>query len=98
MTASLVALTAMTLLIWQASGVASVRATFSLPFLSSQPCVMMIALLPLPGCIAGFRLRARGGQIAPARPRARHIYDGATGVQDRASAIAHQWDTINYDT
>jgi hypothetical protein len=52
MAASLAALSAMSLLIWQSSEVASVRATFNPPFLSSQPCVMMIALLPLLGYFA----------------------------------------------
>lgn len=64
LTASLASLSVLGLLIWQASAVASVRATFNVPFLSSQPCVVMVLLLPLLGCVAAFRRRARAGQIS----------------------------------
>jgi Zn-dependent protease with chaperone function len=64
MAASITALSALSLLIWQASGPASGRATFNLPFLSSQPCLVMMTLLPLMGCIAVLRRRARAGQIS----------------------------------
>ena len=57
MAVSLTALSALSLLIWQASGVASARATFNLPFVSSQPCLMIMTLLPLTGCVAAFRRR-----------------------------------------
>jgi Zn-dependent protease with chaperone function len=59
--ASLASLSALGILIWRASGVASVRATFNVPLLSSQPCVVMMLLLPLLGCVAAFRRRARDG-------------------------------------
>lgn len=65
MAASLAALAALSLLIWQASVAASVRATFGLPLLSSQPCVVMTILLPLLGCVVAFRRRARGGNYMP---------------------------------
>jgi Zn-dependent protease with chaperone function len=55
--ASLAALTVLTVLIWQASAVASARATFNVPFVSSQPCVAMMLALPLLGCLAVARRR-----------------------------------------
>jgi hypothetical protein len=64
MAASLAAIAGLSLLIWQVSGAASVRATFGVPFFSSQPCVVMVILLPLLGCVAAFRRRARAGQIS----------------------------------
>ncbi|HEY2651003.1 MAG TPA: M56 family metallopeptidase, partial [Solirubrobacteraceae bacterium] len=63
--ASLVALSALSLLIWQVSGGASVRATFNLPFLSSQPCLVMLIVLPLFGCVAALRRRTRAGGTVP---------------------------------
>jgi Peptidase family M48 len=62
MAASLAGLSALSVLIWQVSGVASVRATFNVPFLSSQPCVVMLIVLPLLGCLAALwhRTRAKG--------------------------------------
>jgi Peptidase family M48 len=60
MAASVAALSALGVLIWQESAVASVRATFNLPFLSSQPCVAMMIALPVFGCIAAaFKRRTR---------------------------------------
>jgi Zn-dependent protease with chaperone function len=74
MAASLVALSALSLLIWQVSGGASVRATFNLPFLSSQPCLAMLVVLPLFGCVIAFRRRTRAGRalLAAAVTAARH--------------------------
>ena len=63
MAASLAAVSALSLLTWQAGGVASVRATFNVPFVSSQPCVVMITLLPLVGCLVAFGRRARAGRV-----------------------------------
>jgi Zn-dependent protease with chaperone function len=56
---SLGLLSALILLSWQAGRVASVRATFNLPLLSSQPCAGMTLWLLL-GCIAAVRCRNRG--------------------------------------
>jgi Zn-dependent protease with chaperone function len=56
MTASLGALSSLGVLIWLSSELASAHATFSLPILSSQPCVVMTMVLPLLGC---FRMIAR---------------------------------------
>jgi Zn-dependent protease with chaperone function len=49
---SVAALTAMIVLIWRASGVASVHATLNLPLLSSQPCVLVLALIPAILCLS----------------------------------------------
>lgn len=57
---SVAAVSVLSLLIWQASRAASVRATFNLPFLSSQPCVMVTVLLALMGCVALLRCRRVG--------------------------------------
>lgn len=64
-------LTGIILLVWGASGAASARATFNLPILSAQPCVVMTTILPLMGC-----LRMLGRTVARRtrdvdRPRAR---------------------------
>jgi Zn-dependent protease with chaperone function len=67
MATSLAAVSALSLLTWQAGGIASVQATFNVPFLSSQPCVLMITLLPLLGCLVACRRRAQGGRISPRR-------------------------------
>lgn len=50
MSASLVALSSSLSLTWGASQAASARATFNLPFLSSQPCLAMLTVVPLLGC------------------------------------------------
>jgi len=61
--ASLAALAALSVLIWQVSGLASVRATFNVPFLSSRPCLAVMLALPLLGSFVAFRRRARAGAI-----------------------------------
>ena len=61
---SLAALFALSLLIWLASGVASIRATFNVPFLSSAPCAVMTLVLPLLGCVAAFGRRFSTRQIS----------------------------------
>jgi hypothetical protein len=47
---SLASLSSLAVLIWRTSEVASVHATFDLPFLSSTPCAVMSIMLPLLGC------------------------------------------------
>jgi Zn-dependent protease with chaperone function len=54
---SLLSLSALVVLVWRASEVASARATFNLPVLSSQPCMLVLALLPLVACIAALGWR-----------------------------------------
>src|SRR6201995_3071484 len=63
MAASLAAVSVLSLLTWQASGVASVHATFNVTFVSSQPCVVMLTLLPLMGCLVAMGRRARAGRV-----------------------------------
>ena len=80
MAASLASLSALSVLVWQVSALASVRATFNLPFLSSQPCVVMMLALPMLGCVSAFWRRTRAGGISPAAPARRH---GWAGVASR---------------
>jgi Peptidase family M48 len=40
-------------LIWRASGNATVQATLNLPIASSQPCLLVLALVPVVACVAG---------------------------------------------
>ena len=47
LTASLGSLSSLITLTWGASQAASARATFNLPFVSSQPCLAMLTILPL---------------------------------------------------
>ena len=55
--AGLVTLAALVALVWRASAGASVSATLNLPIASSQPCVLVLALLPLLACAAAALLR-----------------------------------------
>ena len=61
MAASLGGLIALSAMTWQVSGTASVRATFNVPLLSSQPCLLMMLVLPLLSCLAAFRRRTQVG-------------------------------------
>jgi Zn-dependent protease with chaperone function len=63
MAVSVVALAALSVLIWQVSGPASVRATLNVPFVSSRPCVAMALIPPLLGSVAAVRRRARTSGI-----------------------------------
>jgi hypothetical protein len=47
---SLATLSVLTVLVWRASAAASAHATFNLPVLSSQPCMLILALVPVLGC------------------------------------------------
>jgi Zn-dependent protease with chaperone function len=46
---SLATLSVLTVLVWRASAAASAHATFNLPLLSSQPCMLILALVPILG-------------------------------------------------
>jgi Zn-dependent protease with chaperone function len=62
--ASVAALSVLIVLVWRASAVASADATFNLPLLSSQPCMLVLALLPVLACvgsIAGRRVSRAAG-------------------------------------
>jgi hypothetical protein len=67
---SLATLCALVVLVWRASAAASAYATFNLPVVSSQPCVLVLALLPAVVVIAAHawhrRLARRGPSLAVA--------------------------------
>ena len=57
---SLALLTLLLVAVWRASAVASAHSTFDVPLLSSQPCILVLALMPVAACLAslgGRRLR-----------------------------------------
>ncbi len=47
---SLAALSILIVVVWRASAAASAHATLNLPVLSSQPCMLFLALVPVGGC------------------------------------------------
>ena len=59
--ASLAVLSAIIVLAWRASEVASADATFNLPVLSSQPCMLVLAMLPILVCAAALAIRRGPG-------------------------------------
>lgn len=61
---SMATLVALVVLLWRTSAAASAHATFNLPVLSSQPCMLVLALLP-----AAVILAACSWQRRLARPR-----------------------------
>jgi hypothetical protein len=67
-TASVGALAGMGVLIWLTSTLAAAAASFNLPILASQPCIVMTMLLPCLGC-AAMIARREGGRRAAGRPR-----------------------------
>jgi hypothetical protein len=56
--AALVTLAGLVALVWRASGSASAEATLNLPIASSQPCLLVLALVPVVACLAGAVARA----------------------------------------
>lgn len=70
--ASLGLLSGMSALVWLVSGAASARATFNLPILSSQPCLVLLTIVPILGCLWIFgRLVRRFGASGLRAP----VYD-----------------------
>ena len=63
---SLIALAGLIILVWRASAVASAHATFNLPVLSSQPCMLVLALLPIAALSVAAACRPRSAW--PASP------------------------------
>jgi len=61
--AGLLTIAAVLALAWRASGSASVDATFNLPIVSSQPCLLVLALVPVVACLAG--VLARTAALSP---------------------------------
>jgi Peptidase family M48 len=51
--AGLLTLAALVAVVWRAGGAASAHATLNLPVASSQPCLLVLALVPLVACLAG---------------------------------------------
>jgi len=67
--AALVTLVVLVALVWRASHSASVQATLNLPIASSQPCVLVLALVPVLACLAAAVARRDalgGGRRTPA--------------------------------
>ena len=66
--AALLTLVVLVALAWRASHSASVQATLNLPIASSQPCVLVLALVPVLACLAAAVARrdALGGTRRPA--------------------------------
>ena len=63
--AALTTIAAVVAIVWRASGTAHVRATLNLPIASSQPCVLVLALVPVLVCLAAVVVRRPA--LAPAR-------------------------------
>jgi len=62
---ALTTIAAVVAIVWRASGTAHVRATLNLPIASSQPCVLVLALVPVLVCLAAVVVRRPA--LAPAR-------------------------------
>jgi Peptidase family M48 len=60
---SLITLGSLVVLLWRASTAAAAHASFNLPVLSSQPCMLVLALIPLALCVAAFAGRRRLAEI-----------------------------------
>ena len=56
---SITMLCSLVVLVWRASAAASADATFNLPVLSSQPCMLVLALIPLVAYMVARALRRR---------------------------------------
>lgn len=62
---ALATIAAVVALVWRASGTAHVQATLNLPIASSQPCVLVLALVPVLVCLAAVVVRRPA--LAPGR-------------------------------
>jgi beta-lactamase regulating signal transducer with metallopeptidase domain len=58
--AALLTIAAVLALVWRASGSASAHASLNLPIASSQPCLLVLALVPVLACLAGAVARRTG--------------------------------------
>jgi hypothetical protein len=67
--AALVTIAGVLALVWRASGSASAHTSLNLPIASSQPCLLVLALVPILACLAGVVARraalATTGRPAP---------------------------------
>jgi hypothetical protein len=59
-------LAALIALVWRANGSASFQTSLNLPIVSSQPCVLVLALVPVLACLGG-TLARRSAPGTPAR-------------------------------
>jgi hypothetical protein len=66
--AGLLTLAALVAVGWRASAGASVQATLNLPIASSQPCILVLALVPVLACLAAAILRRPALATAPPLP------------------------------
>lgn len=67
--AALTTVAALVALVWRASGSASAETSLNLPIASSQPCLLVLGLVPILICLAGAAIR--GSALAPnGRPAA----------------------------
>ena len=51
--AGLLTLATLIAVVWRAGGAASAHASLNLPIDSSQPCLLVLALVPVVACLAG---------------------------------------------
>jgi hypothetical protein len=65
---ALVTLAILVALVWRASDSASVQATLNLPIASSQPCVLVLALVPVVSCLVAAVARRPGPATARRTP------------------------------
>jgi Zn-dependent protease with chaperone function len=66
--AAVAAIAALVVLVWRTSGAASAHATFNLPVVTSQPCILVLALLPALACAAAMTTRHPDARARRRRP------------------------------
>jgi hypothetical protein len=64
---SLVVLILLVVVVWRASRAAAADVTFNLPVVSAQPCMLVLALVPLLVCAGAVFLRRRPSGVSRAR-------------------------------
>jgi Zn-dependent protease with chaperone function len=73
---ALATIAALTVVLWRTSTAASAQTTLNLPVISSQPCVLVLGLVPALACAAGVAAR-RSVITASARERVARRHDAA---------------------
>jgi len=68
--AGVLTIAALVTLAWRASASASVQATLNLPFAESQPCILVLALIPVLACGASLLVRRPAPPVALSLPSA----------------------------
>lgn len=69
--AALAAIATLVVLVWRTSGAASAHATLNLPVVSSQPCVLVLGLVPPLACAAALTTRRSVARASSRRRRPR---------------------------